>query len=79
MGCTEIELLVQQSHVPEVVVIDSAALHIAAAIAVQAWPARGPSHATRTKFSSAPHHLVYWPCNLPRWMMAAAGARGRRR
>ena len=35
LGCTEIELLVQQEHVVDVPVIYSGALHIAAAVEVQ--------------------------------------------
>ena len=36
LGCTEIELLVQQEHVPEVPLYRSAQLHIEAAARIQA-------------------------------------------
>ena len=38
LGCTEIELLVQQEHVADVPVIYSGAVHIAAAVEVQTRP-----------------------------------------
>ena len=36
MGCTEIELLINQSHLPDLPVFESAALHIEAAARVAA-------------------------------------------
>lgn len=35
LGCTEIELLVQQSHIPELLVLPSGELHIAAVVNIQ--------------------------------------------